>query len=95
MRGCNARACTRCASGGRRSLATTAAPPSLRPLRPADGQAQISCAWGFTTSGGAKGVGESTTSAVVISLVAVFVLDFVLSFVFFQGQGDALKQLKG
>lgn len=56
---------------------------------------QISCAWGFTTSGGAKGVGESTTSAVVISLVTIFVLDFVLSYVFFQGQGDALKQLKG
>ena len=55
---------------------------------------QISCAWGFTTSGGAKGVGESTTSAVVISLVAIFVLDFGLSFAFFQGQGDALKQLK-
>lgn len=55
---------------------------------------QISCAWGFTTSGGAKGVGESTTSAVVISLVMIFVADFVLSFLFFQGQGDALKQLK-
>jgi ABC-type transporter Mla maintaining outer membrane lipid asymmetry permease subunit MlaE len=55
---------------------------------------QISCAWGFTTSGGAKGVGESTTSAVVISLVTIFIADFVLSFVFFQGQGDALRQLK-
>jgi len=55
---------------------------------------QISCAWGFTTSGGAKGVGESTTSAVVISLVSIFVVDFVLSFAFYQGQGDALKQLK-
>lgn len=55
---------------------------------------QISCAWGFTTTGGAKGVGESTTSAVVISLVMIFVADFVLSFMFFQGQGDALKQLK-
>ena len=53
----------------------------------------VSCAWGFTTSGGAKGVGESTTSAVVISLVAIFVADFGLSFLFFQGQGDALKQL--
>ena len=31
--------------------------------------ASVSCAWGFTTTGGAKGVGESTTSAVVISLV--------------------------
>ncbi len=55
---------------------------------------QISCAWGFTTSGGAKGVGESTTSAVVISLVMIFIADFVMSFIFFQGQGTALKQLK-
>ena len=55
---------------------------------------KISCAWGFTTSGGAKGVGESTTSAVVISLVTIFVADFVLSFLFFQGEGTALKQLK-
>lgn len=54
----------------------------------------VSCAWGFTTSGGAKGVGESTTSAVVISLVMIFIADFFLSFAFFQGQGDALKQLK-
>jgi len=51
----------------------------------------ISCSWGYTTSGGAKGVGESTTSAVVISLVLIFVFDFALSFLFFQGQGDALK----
>ena len=48
---------------------------------------------GFTTGGGAKGVGESTTSAVVISLVLIFIADFCLSFLFFQGQGDALKQL--
>lgn len=54
--------------------------------------AVISCAWGFTTSGGAKGVGEGTTSAVVISLVCIFVADFFLSYLFFQGQGDALKQ---
>ena len=51
----------------------------------------VSCSWGYTTSGGAKGVGESTTSAVVISLVLIFVFDFALSFLFFQGQGDALK----
>lgn len=55
--------------------------------------AVISCAWGFTTRGGAKGVGESTTSAVVISLVCIFIADFVLSYLFFQGEGDALKQL--
>ncbi|KAK9804517.1 hypothetical protein WJX73_002936 [Symbiochloris irregularis] len=53
----------------------------------------VSCSWGFTTAGGAKGVGDSTTSAVVISLVLIFVADFFLSFLFFQGQGDALKQL--
>lgn len=53
----------------------------------------ISCAWGYTTTGGAKGVGESVTSAVVISLVMIFVADFFLSYAFFQGQGDALKQL--
>ncbi|GMH40185.1 hypothetical protein BSKO_08089 [Bryopsis sp. KO-2023] len=52
----------------------------------------VSCSWGFTTTGGAKGVGESTTSAVVISLVCIFIADFFLSFAFFQGQGDALKQ---
>ncbi|KAI7842873.1 hypothetical protein COHA_003490 [Chlorella ohadii] len=52
----------------------------------------VSCSWGYTTTGGAKGVGESTTSAVVISLVLIFVFDFALSFLFFQGQGDALKQ---
>jgi ABC transport permease subunit len=55
----------------------------------------VSCSWGYTTTGGAKGVGESTTSAVVISLVLIFIADFFLSFLFFQGQGDALKQLGG
>jgi len=39
-------------------------------------------------------VGDSTTSAVVISLVLIFIADFFLSFLFFQGAGDALKQLK-
>lgn len=54
---------------------------------------QVSCSWGYTTTGGAKGVGESTTSAVVISLVLIFIADFALSFLFFQGQGDALRSL--
>ncbi|BFG28869.1 hypothetical protein CerSpe_151430 [Prunus speciosa] len=53
----------------------------------------VSCAWGVTTMGGAKGVGESTTSAVVISLVGIFIADFVLSYCFFQGVGDSLKNL--
>ncbi|CAH9073806.1 unnamed protein product [Cuscuta europaea] len=51
----------------------------------------VSCAWGVTTLGGAKGVGESTTSAVVISLVGIFIADFGLSCCFFQGAGDSLK----
>ncbi|PHT39373.1 Protein TRIGALACTOSYLDIACYLGLYCEROL 1, chloroplastic [Capsicum baccatum] len=51
----------------------------------------ISCAWGVTTMGGAKGVGESTTSAVVLSLVGIFIADFALSYCFFQGAGDSLK----
>ena len=45
--------------------------------------ATISCGWGQTTTGGAKGVGESTTASVVISLVAIFVVDFALSLIFF------------
>eukprot|EP00897_Mesotaenium_endlicherianum_P010749 jgi/Mesen1/9702/ME000069S09104 len=57
--------------------------------------AGVSCSWGTTTMGGAKGVGESTTSAVVISLVAVFIADFALSWCFFQGAGDALKAALG
>ncbi|PIN25564.1 hypothetical protein CDL12_01691 [Handroanthus impetiginosus] len=51
----------------------------------------VSCAWGVTTLGGAKGVGESTTSAVVVSLVGIFISDFALSYCFFQGAGDSLK----
>jgi len=53
----------------------------------------ISCGWGSTTTGGAKGVGESTTAAVVISLVGIFVADFVLSFYILQGPSDALKRV--
>lgn len=53
--------------------------------------AAVSCAWGYTTTGGAKGVGESTTSAVVISLVLIFVFDFALSLLFFSGTGDSLR----
>ncbi|XP_071703108.1 protein TRIGALACTOSYLDIACYLGLYCEROL 1, chloroplastic [Rutidosis leptorrhynchoides] len=53
----------------------------------------VSCAWGVTTMGGAKGVGESTTSAVVLSLVGIFIADFLLSYCFFQGAGDSLKNL--
>ena len=37
---------------------------------------------GYNTKGGAKGVGQSTTRAVVISSIAVFMADYVLSTIF-------------
>ena len=48
----------------------------------------IGCNWGLTTRGGAKGVGQSTTAAVVTSLLAIFIADFILSWMMFQGTGD-------
>ena len=39
----------------------------------------ISCYRGFTCEGGAEGVGKATTSAVVISMVLILVLDYFLS----------------
>lgn len=48
----------------------------------------IGCNWGLTTKGGAKGVGESTTAAVVTSLLAIFVSNFFLSWIMFQGSGS-------
>ena len=41
--------------------------------------AVISCYKGFYTRGGAKGVGQATTQAVVLSSVSIFVADYVLS----------------
>jgi phospholipid/cholesterol/gamma-HCH transport system permease protein len=52
----------------------------------------IGCNWGLTTSGGAKGVGESTTTAVVMSLLAIFVSNFFLSWLMFQGSGSAVSK---
>nr|YP_009393861.1 hypothetical protein [Polysiphonia sertularioides]ARW62423.1 hypothetical protein [Polysiphonia sertularioides] len=43
----------------------------------------ISCAWGLTTVGGSQGVGISTTSSVVTSLISVFLLNFILSYFLF------------
>jgi phospholipid/cholesterol/gamma-HCH transport system permease protein len=42
--------------------------------------ASIGCYKGFYAGGGAKGVGRATTEAVVISLVAILVADFILSY---------------
>lgn len=47
----------------------------------------IGCSWGLTTTGGAKGVGESTTTAVVMALIAIFISNFFLSWIMFQGLG--------
>ena len=42
----------------------------------------IGCGWGMTTYGGVKQVGESATAAVVISGIAIFAADLVLSLLF-------------
>ena len=43
----------------------------------------IGCYLGMNTSGGTKGVGSATTMSVVISSIFIFVLDFVLTKIFF------------
>ncbi len=52
--------------------------------------AVIGCNWGLTTTGGAKGVGQSTTTAVVTALMAIFISNFFLSWLMFQGAGNAV-----
>jgi phospholipid/cholesterol/gamma-HCH transport system permease protein len=51
----------------------------------------IGSSWGLTTSGGAKGVGTSTTAAVVTALLTIFICNFFLSGFMFQGLGEALR----
>ncbi|NBD14975.1 MAG: MlaE family lipid ABC transporter permease subunit [Cyanobacteria bacterium] len=51
----------------------------------------IGCSWGLTTTGGAKGVGQSTTTAVVTALLAIFIANFLLSWLMFQGAGSAFQ----
>jgi len=43
----------------------------------------VSCYKGFTTMGGAEGVGKATTSAVVISIVLILVMDYFLTIILF------------
>ena len=50
--------------------------------------AVVGSSWGLSTTGGAKGVGKSTTAAVVTTLLAIFVFNFFLSWLMFQGVGD-------
>jgi phospholipid/cholesterol/gamma-HCH transport system permease protein len=52
--------------------------------------AVIGSSWGLTTTGGAKGVGQSTTTAVVTALLSIFVTNFFLSWIMFQGLGKAV-----
>ncbi len=48
----------------------------------------IGCNWGLTASGGARGVGQSTTAAVVTMLLAIFISNFILTWIMFQGGGN-------
>ncbi|AFY66760.1 MlaE family lipid ABC transporter permease subunit [Geitlerinema sp. PCC 7407] len=52
--------------------------------------AVIGTSWGLTTTGGAKGVGQSTTTAVVTALLAIFISNFFLSWAMFRGLGNAV-----
>ncbi|MCX7594535.1 MAG: MlaE family lipid ABC transporter permease subunit [Fischerella sp.] len=54
--------------------------------------AVIGCNWGLTTTGGAKGVGQSTTTAVVTALLIIFISNFFLSWLMFQGTGSVSLQ---
>lgn len=45
--------------------------------------AVIGTSWGLTTTGGAKGVGQSTTTAVVTALLMIFISNFLLSWLMF------------
>lgn len=53
----------------------------------------VSCYWGLSTTGGAKGVGQSTTTSVVTSLLTIFILDFMLSYFMFNGLESSIKTL--
>lgn len=53
----------------------------------------ISCAWGLTTDSGSKSVGQATTSSVVTSLLMVFILDCILTYVLFGQSGSVIKSL--
>nr|ARW69871.1 hypothetical protein [Polysiphonia teges] len=43
----------------------------------------VSCVWGITAKGGSQGVGLSTTSSVIVSLLLIFILNFILSYLMF------------
>lgn len=41
----------------------------------------ISCYFGFHAKGGAKGVGEATTTSVVASLLTILIFDFIITYI--------------
>ena len=41
--------------------------------------ALVGCYIGMNTTGGTRGVGRSTTSAVVVSSILIFVLDYLIT----------------
>jgi len=43
----------------------------------------IGCYLGMNTSGGTKGVGSATTMSVVVSSIFIFILDFIMTKIFF------------
>lgn len=43
----------------------------------------VACYKGFTAAGGARGVGQATTSAVVFNFIAIFLIDYVITVVSF------------
>jgi len=49
--------------------------------------ATISCHQGVKTGQGAKGVGEATTKSVVVSLITIFISNYILSFILFTMMG--------
>lgn len=53
----------------------------------------ISCKYGLTTRGGSKAVGQSITSSVVMSLLAIFIFDFLLSYAMFSKMESSIKTL--
>jgi phospholipid/cholesterol/gamma-HCH transport system permease protein len=50
--------------------------------------ALVSCHQGLVTRGGATGVGRATTNAVVLSVVLIYVFNFVLAYVMFGGNSS-------
>nr|YP_009944532.1 hypothetical protein [Osmundea sinicola]QFR99826.1 hypothetical protein [Osmundea sinicola] len=52
-----------------------------------------SCVWGITNIGGSRSIGTSTTSSVVTCLLIVFILNFILSYLFFDNSLSSFQFL--